>query len=1029
MFTKRPKDQHDKDLFNAIQLETENFQECYLWLEKAMPAGFFKEVGQENVMLITHSLMGFPMQDYFSLINLKNAAIVLCLDSPDADLKILKNFALHGISHYRTYVSKVPPPFKNCYSNLRIALISIAKIGEEENKAVPEELYDDLYQHVKTNNPNITEEKFDEMIAGIDRQFLLSLTPDQLAMAFDMFIRAQTRDLCQYEVSYNEFWMHPGSKKGNASMNIVLAWRNTPKHNFLYLLARMIHRHKLVMRGVNAAYFKPLDKNNILIMSIGLHGSRGQDVWEVADIPDFLRELVTIKYFARFDKIDEKLVSQELIKGSYGNLLRAMTNFIHQSLVYIDPNIYTIKNIEWDLCRLPELTEKICEAFKAKFAPEQPNLKRFRKLKKEILQDVEKLDTGHEERDKRRKNIYKQAVNFITYTLKTNFYRYNYSSLCFRLDPAYITELPFDYRELFPEIPFAVFYVKGMHFFGFHIRFKDLARGGLRTIYPEQSEKMLWEADHIFHECYHLALTQHKKNKEIPEGGAKGVIFMEPFDRLEGELKTFRRELEITEDEDTEMKRKISDFKRVKRTEYIQQAQRSFVQSLISIVNYREDGSLLAHHVVDYLKKPENIYIGPDENMLPASIEWIAAYAKKVRYRPGSSFITSKPHIGINHKEFGITSSGVNIYMEEVLKFMNIDPFAEKFTLKMSGGPDGDVAGNQIINLAHKYPNTAKILALTDGTGTIYDPRGLDLPSLVALFHEVKGISHYPVNRLNEGGFLVDLHTIRNPTPFVQRTLCLRKEGEKVVEDWLSSSDMNYLYRHFMHKVKTDLFIPAGGRPKTLNLHNFTDFLDEDEIPTSRAIIEGANLYFDWEARRELEKLGVLIIKDSSANKAGVICSSFEAFSGLAIKDETFIEMKNQLTEEIIEAVGKLAYEEAQLLLSTFKETGDFLTDISDKISAKINKYTYELLDYLEERQLPSDPEHPLIQIFLSFCPPTLRTLYREEVLKNIPDQHKKAVIACHLGSQLIYSRGLDWSPTIVDILPILLKENTKFSR
>ncbi len=68
-----------EQLLIAIQNESRRFQENYLWLEKAMPPSFFVEVPQENVMLISHSLMGFHLQDYFSTIHLKRLAITLCL--------------------------------------------------------------------------------------------------------------------------------------------------------------------------------------------------------------------------------------------------------------------------------------------------------------------------------------------------------------------------------------------------------------------------------------------------------------------------------------------------------------------------------------------------------------------------------------------------------------------------------------------------------------------------------------------------------------------------------------------------------------------------------------------------------------------------------------------------------------------------------------------------------------------------------------------------------------------------------------
>ena len=109
-----------EQLLMAIQNESRKFQEYYVWLEKAMPQTFFEEVSQENTMLITHNLMGFHLQEYFSTIHLKRAAIVLCLDSADADLRILANYSMYGIKNYQAYISTTPPPFPGVKSNLRI---------------------------------------------------------------------------------------------------------------------------------------------------------------------------------------------------------------------------------------------------------------------------------------------------------------------------------------------------------------------------------------------------------------------------------------------------------------------------------------------------------------------------------------------------------------------------------------------------------------------------------------------------------------------------------------------------------------------------------------------------------------------------------------------------------------------------------------------------------------------------------------------------------------------------------------------
>lgn len=1004
------------DLRLAVKQEGEKFQEYYHWLEEAMSPEFFHDIARSHLMLITHSLMGFEQQDYFSTINLKSAAVVLCLDSHDADLRILRNYAFYGIKNYQTYVSKIPLPIPGMITPLRIAVLEFTG-AEVSEKPFSEESKVRLKFLVQGQNPSISDEVFNQLLTQMSVPFLHSLPIDRLALAVDMLFRAQTKDNIQSVVRYEE----NSVDSEEASMHIVFAWRNTPVHNFLYRLARMIHRHHLTMKRVNATYMNAYSKDSVLIMAISLHGSNGKPVSEVADIPDFLREMATIKYFDTSDQIDQFLVTPGLITGNMGNLLRAMVNFIHQTLVHIDTNLYTIENIEEGLCRHPELTQQLVEAFKLKFDPSHHNLHSFGKTRKKFLQEVVQLDTGQEANDIRRKNVFLQGMNFINHTLKTNFYRLNYTALSFRLDPKYLDEIPFERSKKFPELPYAIFFMRGMHFFGFHIRFKDLARGGFRTVFPEQIEQMIAERNNIFTECYNLAWTQHKKNKDIPEGGAKAILFLKPFTQIDLDSQILKRELEWSGLDLPSTELKISKFRQDQKWEYLYQSQRAFIESLITIVNCEPDGKIRAKHIVDYWRRPEYIYLGPDENMHDFMIEWIAQFSKKYHYKPGGAFISSKPRVGINHKEYGVTSLGVNVYVEQLLKYVGIDPMKEVFTVKMSGGPDGDVAGNQLLNLYHHYPKTAKLIALTDGTGTIYDSQGLDLSLIKDLFHQNKGICAYPPNSLSEGGYLVDKSKKRHPSPYIQETLCWRRTKGQLVEDWLSGSDTNHLLRYNVHKAKADLFIPAGGRPRTLNDKNIDEFLDEKGVPTSRCIVEGANLYLTPKARRILEEKGTLIMKDSSANKGGVICSSFEVLCGLSLSDEVFMAHKPALVSEILERVKLCALHEADLLLRTRDKNGLYLTDISDQISERINLYTYQLLDYLDNIPLPKNPQDPLMRCFLSYCLPTLKEQFANALLNEIPELHKKAIIARHLASYMVYQKGLDWSPSIVDILPLIL--------
>ena len=383
--------------------------------------------------------------------------------------------------------------------------------------------------------------------------------------------------------------------------------------------------------------------------------------------------------------------------------------------------------------------------------------------------------------------------------------------------------------------------------------------------------------------------------------------------------------------------------------------------------------------------------------------------------------MSSKPGAGINHKEYGVTSRGVNIFMEETLKFLGIDPKKESFTIKMTGGPDGDVAGNEMNNLYVFYPKTAKLLATIDVSGTIFDPQGLDLAIIAQLFKDGKPIRFYPPEKLNEGGFLLDTKTRREQSAYVQQTLVQRKQNGKVVQEWISGNDMNHLLRTNVHQVKADVFVPGGGRPRTLNENNYRDFLDVSGKPTSKAIIEGGNLYLSPAARRALEKLGVIVIKDSSANKGGVICSSFEVLSGLVLSEEEFMKEKPALVADIIGIIEARSRDEARALLASQGQA--FLTDVSEWISERINAYTDELMAYLATKTLSNDPNDPLTKCLLNYCPTTLRNKYQERILKEVPDVHKKAIIACFLAQRLVYRKGLSWSPSIVDVLPLIVND------
>ena len=144
-----------------------------------------------------------------------------------------------------------------------------------------------------------------------------------------------------------------------------------------------------------------------------------------------------------------------------------------------------------------------------------------------------------------------------------------------------------------------------------------------------------------------------------------------------------------------------------------------------------------------------------------------------------------------------------------------------------------------------------------------------------------------------------------------------------------------------MHnRVEADAFIPAGGRPATLNGDNWRHFLIADDTeygegrPSSRLIVEGANLFLTDTARQSLSRHGTYIIKDSSANKCGVICSSFEVLASMLLTEEEFLTHKAAFVAQVVERLRTLARVEAELLFREHKRRPDLsLPTLSVRLS------------------------------------------------------------------------------------------------
>lgn len=178
--------------------------------------------------------------------------------------------------------------------------------------------------------------------------------------------------------------------------------------------------------------------------------------------------------------------------------------------------------------------------------------------------------------------------------------------------------------------PFGTFFIHGRRFNGFHVRFRDISRGGLRVVAPNTTSEHRFESSRQYTEAFNLAYAQQLKNKDIAEGGSKAVILVEPSN---------------TEARDFVIRKSV----------------KAFADALLDLNSTDE---AVRRKIVDYYGHDELIYLGPDENIVPSDILWVTRQAQLRGYPIPRAFMSSKPDVGINHKVYGVTSEGVAVFVQ-----------------------------------------------------------------------------------------------------------------------------------------------------------------------------------------------------------------------------------------------------------------------------------------------------------------------------------------------------------------------------
>ena len=528
---------------------------------------------------------------------------------------------------------------------------------------------------------------------------------------------------------------------------------------------------------------------------------------------------------------------------------------------------------------------------------------------------------------------------------RTNVFEPERKALAMRLDGKFLSD-----DDHFREEPFGVFFAIGQGFQAFHVRFRDVARGGMRLVRPRSDLQYARELDRMYEEAYGLAFAQQLKNKDIPEGGAKAVLLTTP-----GKCAT--------------------------------QAAKAFVDSLLDLICSPAE--------------QEFLFLGPDENVSGELIDWIVQRAKDRGYPMARAFMSSKPAAGINHKEYGVTSEGVIVFLEEALKAVGIDPRKDCFSVKITGGPDGDVAGNALKIIHREFGERVSVVGIADGSGCLEDESGLCWKELLNLVEKSLPVSEFDSALLGVSGRkrLVD-----DPDGAVQRD-------------------------SMHHRVYADAFIPAGGRPRTMDESNWKRYLSDSGQPMSKVLVEGANLFVTPEARERLMEAGLLIVKDSSANKCGVICSSFEILASMLLTEDEFLERKEAFVRQVIERLRHLARREALLLFEEHRlKPSRSLQELSVEISTVMTRVADELM---KEQDLVDSAWSDFCEELLSdYLPEAVREVSLER-LNQLPSVYRAQVVATVLSRDLVYEQGIDFGAelsglNLLEVIGAMIEEKER---
>ncbi|HET9555230.1 MAG TPA: NAD-glutamate dehydrogenase domain-containing protein [Anaeromyxobacteraceae bacterium] len=983
-----PSPQLDRGVQRSIGALAEAAKEGYRWLRDFVPDAFSSTLREDAGLLasLVASLPRLSTDREVRLTDREHELTLLRLDVPGSVLKTLAEIEDRDIASTEIFHSDAAVPgtdrlLEVHHYELERPDRPAAPAAAELPRAVRKQVLDAAAAQHPERAPHQLEEAL--RILWVDNERWVRLAPPRdVAQLLGLFLDCRDRAGFALDLSEME---RVGER---VESQLLFAAASPPARGFLMQITEALDALNLGTRRLLAL---SVTDGGVRYFLASFHVAHREGAPLTRDGELFKRlrrQLCAAQILAVESPTYRDFVLPRIMTAEDAALVNAFIGFAHTNCAHNQSERYTFEDVVRAFHFHPEMSLALVRLFKTRFDPDLPDReKAWAAELAKVEHEVASYNTGHRILDEFRRSLFQVALVFVKRTLKTNFFVEEKQALAFRLDPAYLADLgPTFTADLPPERPFRVTFFYGRQGLGYHIGFADIARGGWRTILTRSRDDYVTVANRVFRENYVLAHTQHLKNKDIYEGGSKLVVVVNA--RGKG-----------SREEDTRLFHKV---------------QRAFANAFLDVF-VTEGGKARDPRVVDYYGEDEPIELGPDENMHDEMIEEIAALSVRRGYLLGAGIMSSKK-VGINHKEFGVTSTGVIAFAATAMKERGVDIRQDAFSVKLTGGPNGDVAGNALRLLLERCPK-AEIRLIVDGTAALVDPRGLDREALGRVVLKADADA-FDTTRLSPGGSIV-YRNVRKADGLreLHRRVEMTAGGPK--ETWVTVDEFHQEYDHLLFRVKADLFIPAGGRPETIDKDNWRELLGPDGVPTAAVIVEGANSFVTPEARLRLQEAGVVVLRDASANKCGVISSSYEIIGNLLFSEREFLAHKADYVRDVLEILEKRAGDEAGLIFRRHREEGGKrpYTAISEALSVEINRHKAQLFRFFE-----ANPEHwsrhPWREALLAHLPRMVREspAWRLRV-KRLPSKYRSAILAAEIATEMVYRGGFepDFATTLHD--------------